>query len=65
MAGWGYNRDGVILFQFQFLTEVVLVFSSSEVIFKSGVAFKRIRYLLQKITSCKFSENMAKNFRYL
>ena len=45
MAGWGYNRDGVILFQFQFLTEVVLLFSSSEVIFKSGVAFKRIRYV--------------------
>ena len=45
MAEWGYNRDGVILFQFQFLTEVVLLFSSSEVIFKSGVAFKRIRYV--------------------
>ena len=45
MAGGGYNRDGVILFQFQFLTEVVLLFSSSEVIFKSGVAFKRIRYV--------------------
>ena len=54
MAGWGYNRDGVILFQFQFLTEGVLVFSSSEVIFKSGVAFKRIRYLNDHI---KIQEN--------
>ena len=41
--GWGYIQAGVVLFQNQFLTGVVLHFEWGEVLFKSGVAFKRIR----------------------
>ena len=41
-------QAGVILFQNQFLTGVVLGFEWDEVLFKSGVAFKRIRYLLTR-----------------
>ena len=35
----------VLLFQNFFLTGVVLGFELGEVLFKSGVAFKRIRYI--------------------
>ena len=31
-----YDPDGVVLFQYQFLTGVVLVFQRGEVLFKSG-----------------------------
>ena len=34
--GWVYDPDGVVLFQYQFLTGVVLVFQRGEVLFKSG-----------------------------
>ena len=37
-------RGGVALFQNQFLTGVLLAFGWGEVLFKSGVAFKPIRY---------------------
>ena len=40
---WGCNQAGVVLIQHPFLTGVVLVFELGEVLFKSGVAFKRIR----------------------
>ena len=42
--GWGCIQAGVVLFQDQILTGVILVFHLGEVLFKSGVAFKRIRY---------------------
>ena len=42
---WGSIQAGVVFFQYHFLTGVVLVFSRGGVVFKSGVAFKRIRYL--------------------
>ena len=35
---------GVVFFQNQFLTGVVLLLGWGEVLFKSGVAFARIRY---------------------
>ena len=37
------DKGGVVLLQNKFLTGVVLVFERGEVLFKSGVAFKRIR----------------------
>ena len=40
---WGCIRAGVVLFQYQFLTGVVLVFQRGEVLFKSGVVNARIR----------------------
>ena len=43
--GWGCIQAGVVLFQDQILTGVILVFHLGEVLFKSGVAFKRIRYV--------------------
>ena len=43
--GWGCIRAGVVLFQNQVLTGVVLDFEWGEVLFKSGVAFARIRYV--------------------
>ena len=43
--GWGYIQAGVLLFQKCFLIGVVLVFEWSEVLLKSGVTFKRIRYM--------------------
>ena len=43
MEGWGSNRDGVVFFQYHFLTGVVLVFLGGGVVFKTGVAFKPIR----------------------
>ena len=45
--GGGCIWAGVVLFQYQFLTGVVLAFQRSEVLFKSGVVLKRIRYLHQ------------------
>ena len=39
---WGCIRAWVVLFQYQFLTGVVLVFQRGEVLFKSGVAIMRI-----------------------
>ena len=42
---WGCIQDGLVLFQNQFMTGVVMDFEWGEVLFKSGVAFKRIRYL--------------------
>ena len=41
----GSNRDGVVSFQFKFLTGVVLKFLGGGVVFKTGVAFKQIRYV--------------------
>ena len=41
--GWACIQAGVVLFQDQILTGVILVFHLGEVLFKSGVAFKRIR----------------------
>ena len=35
---------GVVLFQNQFLTGIVSVFKRGEILFKSGFAFKQIRY---------------------
>ena len=40
---WGCIQAGVLLFQNYFLTGVVLGFEWGEALFKSGVAFKRIR----------------------
>ena len=40
---WGCIQAGVVLFQYQFLTGVVLVFQRGGVLFKSGVVLKRIR----------------------
>ena len=42
--GWGFIQAGVVYFPWQFLTGVLLVFEMGGVVFKSGVAFKRIRY---------------------
>ena len=44
MERWGCILAGLVLFQSQFLTGVVLGFEWGEVLFKSGVAFKQIRY---------------------
>ena len=41
--GWGCIQAGVVLFQNQFWTGVVLLFEGGEVLFKSGAAFARIR----------------------
>ena len=41
---WGCIQAGVVLFQYQFLTGVLLVFQRGEVLFKSGVLTARIRY---------------------
>ena len=43
MEKLGCIQAGVVLFQNHFLTEVVLAFEWGEDLFKSGVAFKRIR----------------------
>ena len=43
MEKWGCIQTGVILFQNRCLTEVVLGFEWGEVLFKSGVALKRIQ----------------------
>ena len=43
--GWGCIQAGVVLFLNQFWTGVVLLFEGGEVLFKSGVAFARIRYI--------------------
>ena len=45
--GWGYIQAGVVLFQNQFLTRVVLHFEWGGVLFKSGVAFAWIRYFIK------------------
>ena len=42
--GWGCIQAGVVLFQDQILTGVILVFHLGKVLFKSGVAFKQILY---------------------
>ena len=47
---WGCIQAGVVLFQYQFLTGVLLVFQRGEVLFKSGVLTARIRYLLLILT---------------
>ena len=41
---WGSIQAGVVFFQCHFLTGVLLVFYRGRVVFKSGVAFKRIQY---------------------
>ena len=46
MGGWGCIQAGVLLFQSQFWTGVLLLFEWGEVLFKSGVAFARIRYVV-------------------
>ena len=43
--GWGCIQAGVVLFQNQFLTGVVLHFEWGEVLFKSGIAFARMRQI--------------------
>ena len=40
---WGCIQAEVVLFQYHFLTGVVLVFEGGEVLFKSGVLTARIR----------------------
>ena len=40
---WGCIRGGVVLFQYQFLTGVVLVFQRGGALIKSGVLTARIR----------------------
>ena len=50
---WGCIQAGVLLFQNCFLTGVVLGFEGGEVLFKSGVAFKRIRYLVSTTVHCR------------
>ena len=52
LARVGLYSAGVVLFQNQFLTGVVLLIDWDEVLFKSGVVFSRIRYLIQA-TSCE------------
>ena len=52
---WVYDPDGVlfelyVLFQYQFLTGVVLVFQRGEVLFKSGVVLTQIRYQTSNCT---------------
>ena len=42
MDRWGSNQDRVVLFQYDFLTGVVLLFLGGWVVFKTGVAFKPI-----------------------
>ena len=53
--GWGCIQAGVLLFQNYVLTGVVLGFEWGEVLFKSGVAFKRIRYVYFMI-SCNLRD---------
>ena len=43
---WGCIRAGLVLFQNHFLSGLVLVFEWGELLFKSGLAFKRIRYII-------------------
>ena len=44
--GWGSIRDGVLLFQYSFLTGVLLTFSWGGVVIKSGAQIEPIRYIL-------------------
>ena len=41
--GWGSIRDGVLLFQYSFLTGVLLTFSWGGVVIKSGAQIELIR----------------------
>ena len=43
--GWGSIRDGVLLFQYSFLTGVLLTFSWGGVVIKSGAQIEPIRYM--------------------
>ena len=43
--GWGSIRDGVLLFQYSFLTGVLLTFSWGGVVIKSGALMAPIRYV--------------------
>ena len=43
--GWGSIRDGVLLFQYSFLTGVLLTFSWDGVVIKSGAQMEPIRYI--------------------
>ena len=52
--GWGFIQAGVLLFQNQFWTGVVLLFEGGEVLFKSGIAFARIRYFSLKLGKGRF-----------
>ena len=45
MERWGCIQDGLVLFQNQFMTGVVLDFEWGEVLFKSGIVFARTRYV--------------------
>ena len=49
LARVGLYSAGVVLFQNQFLTGVVLDFEWGEVLFKIGVAFEWIRYLFKDL----------------
>ena len=51
---WGCIQAGVVLFQNQLLTGVLLLFEWGEVLFKSGVAFARIQYTNLMILSTRF-----------
>ena len=57
MEKWGCIQAGVVLFQNRFLTEVVLGFEWGEVLFKSGVAFKWIRYVMHMYLSIGNNEH--------
>ena len=45
--GWGSIRDGVLLFQYSFLTGVLLTFSWGGVVIKSGAQMEPIRYMFR------------------
>ena len=56
---WDSIQAGVVFFQLQFSTWVLLVFSRGGFVFKSGVALKRIQYTHQ---ACgRVRKSMKKN----
>ena len=48
--GWGSIRDGVLLFQYSFLTGVLLTFSWGGVVIESGAQIEPIRYFIRLST---------------
>ena len=44
VLGWGSIQDGVILFQYSFLTGVLIIFWLGGVVIKTGALIELIRY---------------------
>ena len=48
--GWGSIQDGVLFFQYSFLSGVLLIFLWGGVLIKSGVLMEPIRYACARLS---------------